>query len=108
MSQTMERRQREEEVVNWSFVLKYLLSTNSKLRRQLQADQALNAKILSEAAAATMTTHSGVATGSAVSSIAGAINAAAASAMRMSVAVASPSASSTGNRNGDDLHKQCG
>ena len=35
MSVNVERRGREEEVVNWSFVLKYLLSTNSKLRRQL-------------------------------------------------------------------------
>ena len=37
----VEKRQREEEVVNWSFVLKYLLSTNSKLRRQLSGRDAL-------------------------------------------------------------------
>jgi hypothetical protein len=36
-----EKRQREEEVVNWSFVLKYLLSTNSKLRKQLSGRDAL-------------------------------------------------------------------
>ncbi|GMI36232.1 hypothetical protein TrRE_jg76, partial [Triparma retinervis] len=35
VSVNVERRGREEEVVNWSFVLKYLLSTNSKLRRKL-------------------------------------------------------------------------
>ena len=35
-SLVVERRGREEEVVNWSFVLKYLLSTNSKLRMQLK------------------------------------------------------------------------
>ena len=35
VSANVERRGREEEVVNWSFVLKYLLSTNSKLKRQL-------------------------------------------------------------------------
>ncbi|GMH75444.1 hypothetical protein TL16_g06766 [Triparma laevis f. inornata] len=37
----VERREREEEVVNWSFVLKYLLSTNSKLRRQLNGRENL-------------------------------------------------------------------
>ena len=37
----VERRQREEEVVNWSFVLKYLLGTNSKLRQQLSGRDAL-------------------------------------------------------------------
>ncbi|GMH65122.1 hypothetical protein TrST_g3437 [Triparma strigata] len=37
----IERRGREEEVVNWSFVLKYLLSTNSKLRRQLNGRENL-------------------------------------------------------------------
>lgn len=33
-SQLLEKRQREEEVVNWSFILKYLLQSNSQLRFQ--------------------------------------------------------------------------
>ncbi len=41
VSQIVERRQREEEVVNWSCILKYLLSTSTKLRRQLKQEQQL-------------------------------------------------------------------
>jgi hypothetical protein len=41
VSQTVDKRQREEEVVNWSYVLKYLLATNSKLRKQLREEQQL-------------------------------------------------------------------
>jgi hypothetical protein len=33
---SMEKRHREEEVVNWSFVLKYLLDANSGLRKRLK------------------------------------------------------------------------
>ena len=32
VAQTLDRRRREEDTVNWSFVLKYLLDTNTKLR----------------------------------------------------------------------------
>ena len=34
--QIVERRKREEEVVNWSYILKYLLETQSKLREDLR------------------------------------------------------------------------
>ena len=34
-SQLVEQRQREEEVVNWSYVLKHLLSTNSALKEEI-------------------------------------------------------------------------
>ena len=34
--QTKERRHRQEEVLNWSYVLRYLLKTNSTLRQQIQ------------------------------------------------------------------------
>ena len=33
------KQQYDEEVVNWSYVLKYLLSTNSRLRRELRQEQ---------------------------------------------------------------------
>eukprot|EP00944_MAST-04C_sp_MAST-4C-sp1_P015463 g15463.t1 len=36
-SQLVEQRQREEEVVNWSYVLKHLLSTNSALKEEINA-----------------------------------------------------------------------
>lgn len=32
-----DRRSRDEEVVNWSYILKYLLSSNSNLKRELRA-----------------------------------------------------------------------
>jgi hypothetical protein len=38
-AQLVERRKREEEVVNWSYILKYLLSTSSKLRNQLKVEK---------------------------------------------------------------------
>ena len=37
--QLVERRKREEEVMNWSYILKYLLSTTSKLKKQLQRER---------------------------------------------------------------------
>ena len=37
--QLVEQRQREEEVVNWSYVLKFLLATNSGLREDLRSAQ---------------------------------------------------------------------
>ena len=40
-SEMVEKRRREEEVVNWSYILKYLLSSSSKLRKQLQAERNL-------------------------------------------------------------------
>ena len=33
--QLVEQRQREEEVVNWSYVLKHLLATNSSLKEEV-------------------------------------------------------------------------
>lgn len=39
VEQTVERRRREEEMVNWSYVLKYLLDTNSQLRGALKAER---------------------------------------------------------------------
>ena len=41
-SLVVERRCREEEVVNWSFVLKYLLSTTSKLKGELKGRGSLS------------------------------------------------------------------
>jgi len=41
VAQQVERRQREEEVVNWSCILKYLLSASTQLRRQLKHEQQL-------------------------------------------------------------------
>lgn len=41
VEQMVERRQREEEVVNWSCILKYLLSSSTKLKRQLKQEQQL-------------------------------------------------------------------
>lgn len=38
-TQLVEKRQREEEVVNWSFILKYLLASSTKLRKQLQVEK---------------------------------------------------------------------
>jgi hypothetical protein len=38
-TQLVEKRQREEEVVNWSFILKYLLASSTKLRKQLQVER---------------------------------------------------------------------
>lgn len=40
--QLVEKRKREEEVVNWSYILKYLLSSASKLRKQLQDEKKAN------------------------------------------------------------------
>lgn len=37
--QMVERRRREEEVVNWSYILKYLLASASKLRKQLRQER---------------------------------------------------------------------
>lgn len=37
--QMVERRRREEEVVNWSYILKYLLASASKLRKQIKQDK---------------------------------------------------------------------
>jgi hypothetical protein len=45
VTQMMERRQREEEVVNWSCILKYLLSTTSKLRLQIKQMERYNSGI---------------------------------------------------------------
>jgi hypothetical protein len=42
VEQMVERRQREEEVVNWSCILKYLLSASTKLKRQLKQEQQLS------------------------------------------------------------------
>eukprot|EP01035_Chromulina_nebulosa_P017371 gene17371-22919_t len=36
IEELIERRKREEEVVNWSYILKYLLSSSSKLKKQLK------------------------------------------------------------------------
>ena len=44
VEQSLERRQREEELVNWSYVLKYLLSTNSRLRQELRQMQSERAR----------------------------------------------------------------
>ena len=55
----VERRGREEEVVNWSFVLKYLLSTNSKLRRQLAGRSNL-ASVLSNSSSTLIPSSSAV------------------------------------------------
>jgi len=52
-SQMVERRKREEEVVNWSFILKYLLHNSSRLRRQLSDEKARHSANL----AATATQH---------------------------------------------------
>eukprot|EP01039_Chlorochromonas_danica_P008606 gene8606-9484_t len=41
MDQMMERRKREEEVVNWSYILKYLLASASKLRKQIKSQRQL-------------------------------------------------------------------
>lgn len=41
VAQMVERRQREEEVINWSCILKYLLSASTQLRRQLKQEQHL-------------------------------------------------------------------
>lgn len=46
MSQMAEKRSREEEVVNWSYILKYLLATTSKLRTQLAEEQQRYATVL--------------------------------------------------------------
>ena len=40
-SEMVEKRKREEEVVNWSYILKYLLASSSKLRKQLHAEKKL-------------------------------------------------------------------
>lgn len=42
-AQMVERRQREEEVVNWSYILKYLLVNSSKLRKELQRERRMQA-----------------------------------------------------------------
>jgi hypothetical protein len=39
MIQYVEKRNREEEVVNWSYILKYLLSTMSKLKQQIKDER---------------------------------------------------------------------
>lgn len=38
-AQMVERRKREEEVVNWSYILKYLLASASKLRKELNDEK---------------------------------------------------------------------
>ena len=40
--QSKERRHRQEEVLNWSYVLRYLLNTNSTLRQQLKGGVAID------------------------------------------------------------------
>jgi hypothetical protein len=47
IEQLVERRKREEEVVNWSYILKYLLNTSSKLKKQLQEEKKLRSSVLS-------------------------------------------------------------
>jgi hypothetical protein len=42
-TQVVDRRKREEEVVNWSYILKYLLKSTSKLRKELQTEKRVNA-----------------------------------------------------------------
>ncbi len=38
-NEMVEKRRREEEVVNWSYILKYLLASSSKLRKQLHTEK---------------------------------------------------------------------
>lgn len=39
VDQLVERRKREEEVINWSYILKYLLGQSSKLRKQVREEK---------------------------------------------------------------------
>ena len=43
--QLVEGRKREEEVMNWSYILKYLLSTTSKLKKKLQRERQQHANL---------------------------------------------------------------
>jgi len=57
MSQMAEKRSREEEVVNWSYILKYLLATTSKLRAQLLEEQQRYATALQNSPQKRMASH---------------------------------------------------
>jgi hypothetical protein len=46
-SQLVEKRKREEEVINWSYILKYLLASSSKLRKELNQEKRIQSKIAS-------------------------------------------------------------
>ena len=49
---TRERKGREEEVVNWSFVLKYLLKTNSRLREEIKGRESLRGVLMNDSGGA--------------------------------------------------------
>lgn len=44
MSQMLEKRKREEEVLNWSYILKHLLASSAKLKDQLREERMLDAR----------------------------------------------------------------
>jgi hypothetical protein len=46
-NQLVEKRKREEEVINWSYILKYLLASSSKLRKELNQEKRIQSKIAS-------------------------------------------------------------
>jgi hypothetical protein len=43
-NQLVEKRKREEEVINWSYILKYLLASSSKLRKELNREKRVQSK----------------------------------------------------------------
>lgn len=58
--QLVERRRREEEVVNWSYILKYLLASSAKLRKQMQREKKVQAALGAFQKAAPSSTTPGI------------------------------------------------
>lgn len=58
MTQMLEKRKREEEVLNWSYILKHLLASSAKLKSQLRDERMLDARAGSHTASH-MTSFSG-------------------------------------------------